>query len=97
MSINEEITLTSTSPLSFESVKVGDRLGVAFSPPKPNEYRSKIGKAQGGFLLFRGQTKVGMIPRKVVESSSQAFSEAKTATVVVVDSEKKRLVVLIDR
>jgi hypothetical protein len=93
---NEQIVLASTSPLSFEVVKVGDRLRVIYSAPKPNECRAKIGKSMGGFLLFCGQTKVGMIPRKISDASAPTLHSAISATVVVVDPVKKKLIVTID-
>ena len=60
-----DIELASISPISFESVKVGDVALIKFVKAKANEYREKIGPAKDCFLVFKGPTKIGMIPIKV--------------------------------
>jgi hypothetical protein len=60
-----DIELASLSPISFESVKVGDVALIRFVKAKANEYREKIGPAKDCFLVFKGTTKIGMIPIKV--------------------------------
>jgi hypothetical protein len=60
-----DIELASLSPISFESVKVGDVALIRFVKAKANEYREKIGPAKDCFLVFKGSTKIGMIPIKV--------------------------------
>ena len=60
-----DIELASLSPISFESVKVGDVALIKFVKARANEYREKIGPAKDCFLVFKGSTKIGMIPLKV--------------------------------
>jgi hypothetical protein len=56
------ISLSTISPIAFTLVNVGDRLQVERIKPKKNEYRDKIGSPKEALLVFKGQTKVGMIP-----------------------------------
>lgn len=57
-----DVNLKSISPLSFEVIKIGEKLRVEHKPAKINEYREKIGPARDCYLVFKGNTKIGMIP-----------------------------------
>jgi hypothetical protein len=84
-----EVNLTSLSPLSFEFVKVGDSVSVRRKIPNKREFRDRIGAASESFLVFKGETKIGMIPIKF-SNENRPFLK-KTATVTTVDKTKKTL------
>ena len=64
---NFKIVLTSVSPIAFSFAKVGDVLEVRKKLPKTNEFRGeKIGAASVSYLIFKGITKLGMIPTDFV-------------------------------
>lgn len=90
-----EIKLLSTSPLSFEVAKLGDTVEIRYSPPKKNEYRASIGRSLGGFLVFKGQTKIGLIPKDIVTEYSELIKTARRGTVVASDGFKKILIIRI--
>ena len=86
-----QVNLTSLSPLSFEVAKVGDLVTVRKKLPNKNEFRDKIGSATESFLVFKGETKIGMIPSKF-SVENRPFIK-RTATVLASDKSKKTLVV----
>ena len=58
-----KITLISISPIAFSMAKVGDIVEIKKKLPRTNEFRGeKIGAASTSYLIFKGITKVGMIP-----------------------------------
>lgn len=61
-----EVQLKAISPVAFMVAKAGDTAVVKKNPPKPNEYRDKIGPAAEALLVFKGETKIGMIPHELV-------------------------------
>ncbi|MGB4468166.1 MAG: hypothetical protein WBH99_01455 [Azovibrio sp.] len=63
-----EIELQSISPISFSMIKLGDTVRIEHKPAKLNEYREKIGPAVDCYLIFKGQTKIGMIPNNFVKN-----------------------------
>lgn len=91
--INLDIKLLSTSPISFEVARPGDVVEIRYSPPKKNEYRASIGRSLGGFLVFKGQTKLGLIPRDIVAEYEDFIKSARRGTVVISDETKKKLVI----
>ncbi len=60
-----EISLVSTSPISFEFARVGSVVRLSLKRANKNEYREKIGQAQDVILVFLGSTKIGMIPKSI--------------------------------
>ena len=56
------IELTSLSPVSFLLAKVGDKVEIKIKKPNKNEFRGSIGSAVDVLLVFKGPTKIGMIP-----------------------------------
>lgn len=63
-----QVQLTAVSPVAFMLAKEGDKALVKRSAPRANEYRDKIGPAAEAFLVFKGETKIGMIPRDFMSS-----------------------------
>ena len=61
-----QVQLTAISPVAFMFAKEGDKALVKRSPPKLREYRDKIGPATEAFLVFKGETKIGMIPTEFI-------------------------------
>ncbi len=75
------------SPLSFQLVKIGSPVVLRKKVANRNEYRERIGSARDCFLVFSGQTKIGMIPI----SSTSAISGLPIRTkwrVASIDSSK---------
>jgi len=64
--LDEEIGLTSISPVAYMVASDGDLGEIKRTKPHVNEYREKIGAPTEAFLVFKGRTKIGMIPRFVV-------------------------------
>jgi len=58
--------LTAISPVAFMLARVGDRLIIKRVTPRKNEYREKIGSPQEALLVFKGETKIGMIPNDLI-------------------------------
>lgn len=61
-----EVQLKAISPVAFTFAKEGDKAVVKRNPPKLREYRDKIGPANEAFLVFKGETKIGMIPHEFI-------------------------------
>jgi hypothetical protein len=66
MDINTDILLGAISPVVYSLVKEGDLAEVRRQAPRRNEYRDKIPPAEETLLVFRGNTKIGMIPQNIV-------------------------------
>lgn len=67
------VQLSSVSPISFSVAKPGDRARIEHKPPRKNEYREKIGPPVDCYLVFKGQTKIGMIPREFAEGNKEVI------------------------
>ncbi len=67
------VQLFSVSPISFSFAKPGDRARIEHKPPRKNEYREKIGPATDCYLVFKGQTKIGMIPKEFAEGNQDVL------------------------
>ena len=65
------IQLTAVSPIAFSLAAPGDRLRIESKAPRKNEYREKIGPPKSCYLVFKGQTKIGMIPQKIAQTSHE--------------------------
>ena len=59
-----EVKLEALSPLAFDLLRPGHVVRLQFKPSDRREYRDKI-VARDCFLVFRGQTKIGMVPIKI--------------------------------
>lgn len=64
--LESEIKLGAISPVVYSIFKVGDVASIKRQAARKNEYRDKIPKVDETLLVFRGITKIGMIPRNVV-------------------------------
>jgi hypothetical protein len=87
-----EIKLDAVSPVVFSLMNVGALADIRRQLANKNEYREKIPVVTDTLLVFRGVTKVGVIPRKkVAELGASALvgkcriirMEQSTNTVVV--------------
>lgn len=67
-----QVQLTSISPVAYSFTKEGDTLSIRRIAPRKNEYREKIGAAQEALLVFKGVTKIGMIPHAFIEEKGKA-------------------------
>jgi hypothetical protein len=89
---SKEIRLTSISPVAYLLAKVGELASVRRVMPKKNEYREKIGAAQEAILIFKGQTKIGMIPREALGQVGEA-SIGKVCRIVRMDRSQDLIVI----
>ncbi len=62
-----DIMLVSISPICFALAKEGDLLVIREKKPKANEFRHSIGAPTQSFLVFKGNTKIGMLPPVIVD------------------------------
>jgi hypothetical protein len=90
-----EIKLSSLSPLSFEFAKVGDAVSLVRKKANKNEFRASIGAAVDSILVFRGQTKIGMIPIKVSDINAEYLADKFSAKVTKSEVTKKLLVITV--
>jgi len=88
-----EIKLGSLSPLSYEFAKVGDVVSLKRKIANKKEFRSSIGAAVDSILVFRGQTKIGMIPIKVSDQYAEYLKDKVQGTVTKSDTEKKLFII----
>lgn len=51
----------------------GDQLKIKRVFPGVGEYRAKIGAPRECFLVFKGKTKIGMIPHKIIAKYGKEF------------------------
>ena len=86
-----KIELTSTSPISFIAIKEGQKLRIKHVPKKPNEYREKIGPPTDCYLIFKGSTKIGMIPSAL--TNNDILLKSKKCTVFSVNKDKNQIVI----
>ena len=87
-----EVELGALSPMSFIRAKEGNTLKVKRTFPKHGEYRGTIGAAVEGLLVFKGETKIGMIPREFINQFG-IDSIGKVCRVIKIDSPRKMIVV----
>ena len=94
VAINMEFQLTAVSPLSFMMTKEGDVLRIEHKPPKPNEFREKIGPAAEFYLVFKGRTKIGMIPQKIATQHKELMKK-KYCRIEKIDKIKSIIIVVL--
>lgn len=90
-----DVKLEAVSPVSFLAVKPGERLRVRHKAAKLNEYRDKIGPPSDSLLIFKGETKIGMVPAKVTRSIPPT-ERPKYCRVVSVDSARAIILIRLD-
>jgi hypothetical protein len=78
------VQLASISPVSFMIAKEGELVSIQHRPPKLNEYREKIGPAAECYLVFKGKTKLGMIPKKIVKDHKELLVK-KNCRIIKID------------
>ena len=62
------ISLSAISPIAFELASEGDLVSIKIKMPNKLEYRGTLEAAKDVFLVSKGVTKVGMIPRKIADT-----------------------------
>jgi hypothetical protein len=88
-----EIKLSSLSPLSYEFTKPGDTVTLFRKQPNKREFRASIGAAVESILIFKGPTKIGMIPVKIADENAEYLKGKSTAKITVTDSAKKTIII----
>jgi len=86
------IPLKAISPLAFSIAREGDKALIKHKPPKLNEYRDKIGPASESYLVFKGETKLGMIPQEYINKLG-AVTLKKMCRVAIMDKDSDVIVV----
>jgi hypothetical protein len=85
--------LASTSPISFELVRVGDKLSVIAKPPNKYEYRGSLGEASTMYLICKGKSKIGIIPPILIDQFLKISTKKRWAIVKSIDSKGKLITV----
>lgn len=83
-----QVQLISISPISFMIAKEGGLVKIQHKAPRPNEYREKIGPASECYLVFKGQAKLGMIPKEIATHYKE-FLIRKSCRITKIDQENK--------
>ena len=89
------VELESISPFAFSIIKEGDRVQIKYKNAKKNEYRDKIGPPSDCYMVFRGQTKIGMIPKNILEINQKLFKK-NICKIYKIDSEKSLIKIAIN-
>ncbi len=87
------INLSSVSPVSFLLAATGDRLSIKKKLPNKFEFRGSLGKATTMYLVFKGKTKIGIIPPNYINEFELIFTNKRTCTVKNIDAEKKIIII----
>ncbi|MDD2840128.1 MAG: hypothetical protein PHY80_03285 [Rickettsiales bacterium] len=90
-----EVELQSVSPISFSMVKIGDTVRIEHKPAKLNEYREKIGPAVDCYLVFKGQTKIGMIPNNFVKTHKD-YLKKRICKISGIDKDKSKIMIFLN-
>ena len=92
--IKQTVQLLSISPIAFSMAKEGDIVNVRKKNPRNNEFRGeKIGAATVSYLIFKGITKIGMLPEDFVSYNLPEIR--KKCKIVKMDAKKNIIEVLI--
>ena len=89
-----QVELTAVSPVAYLLAKEGDRALIKRSAPRLNEYRDKIGPASEVFFVFKGETKLGMIPHDFMKKI-EGFPVKNVCKVIKMDKNSDKLIVQI--
>lgn len=87
-----KIILTQVSPVSFMVASQGDWLRIKKTLPRLGEYRDKIGAPRECFLVFKGKTKIGMIPHDIIDEIHKDYVKER-CQIVSIDKHKNIVVV----
>jgi hypothetical protein len=93
---NITVDLISISPFAFSVIKVGEQARVELKRKKMNEYRDKIGPASDCYLVFKGQTKIGMIPKIYMEKNINLLSK-RVCWIKIVDPQNLCIAISFDK
>lgn len=86
------VYLVSVSPISFHLAKVGDLVSIKKNKPRANEFRgNKLGIATDSLLVFKGITKIGMVPTEFLKSNPCRF--LRKAKIVALDQIKNLIAI----
>ena len=83
------INLSSVSPVSFLLAKTGDRLSIKKKMPNKFEFRVSLGKATSMYIVFKGQTKIGIIPPNCNNEFESIYANKRNCIIKNIDPEKK--------
>jgi len=86
------VELSSLSPVSFLFAKEGDFVAIREKIPNLREFRGTLESARVVFLVFKGQTKVGMIPPIFLEQHDIS-DKLSRGRIVKIDKEKKKIII----
>ena len=86
------VELTSISPVSFLLAKEGDLVVIRKKIPNLREFRGTLENARIVFLVFKGKTKVGMIPPVFLELHN-IKDKLGRGRIVKMDKEMKLIIV----
>ena len=82
------IVLTEVSPVSFLMASECNWLKIRKTVTKCGEYIDRINSNHNGFLVFKGKTKIGMIPRennhKINTERCQIVGMDKTKNIIII-------------
>lgn len=87
-----KVQLSSVSPISFLMIREGELLEIKRKPPKKNEFRGRLEAATESYLVFKSQTKIGMLPTKFVKENN-ANNFKNKCRINRVDKEKNIIIV----
>ena len=73
-----KVQLSSVSPISFLMIREGELLEIKRKPPNKNEFRGRLEAATESYLVFKSQTKIGMLPTKFVKENNANNFKNKT-------------------
>jgi len=90
------IELTSISPVAYILAKAGDLAVIKPMTPRANEYRANIGAASEAFLVFKGNTKIGMIPKSWVAQFGKA-AIGRRCRILTMDKENNIIIIKLMR
>lgn len=74
------------------TARVGGVLRIRARKARLNEYRDAIGGAKDSYIVFKGETKMGIIPASKMEETPN-FENIKACRVVSVDKARQEIVV----
>jgi len=78
------ISLSAISPIAFELAREGDIVSIKKKVPNKSEYRGTLEAARDVFLVFKGVTKVGVIPNRVSDTLPN-LANVRTGKIVKMD------------
>ena len=90
----DELNLESISPIAFSLTKVGDVVLIKIKKPRMNEFRSKIGPAVTSSLVFKNETKIGMLPLSYTSQISPLVLNGKKAKITYLNENNREIKII---